>query len=88
MACSKRLSISQKKLKNPLKALLLFSGYNLLFGAIIPWIDNAGHVGGLISGLLIGFLLAFYRKPVAVNMDAALAPPDAAQGSAQDTPAR
>ncbi|HEY3336277.1 MAG TPA: rhomboid family intramembrane serine protease [Candidatus Limnocylindrales bacterium] len=29
---------------------------NLVFGAVVPGIDNMAHMGGLVSGLLIGFL--------------------------------
>jgi len=39
-----------------LKSMLFFVGYNLLAGAR-PGIDNAAHVGGLMGGLVMGYLL-------------------------------
>ncbi|MDJ1500688.1 rhomboid family intramembrane serine protease [Xanthocytophaga agilis] len=40
-----------------LVSTLIFIGYNLLIG-IMGGVDNAAHIGGLVSGLLLG--LAFY----------------------------
>lgn len=37
---------------------VLFVAYNLIDGAFSPGVDNAAHAGGLISGILSGFLLA------------------------------
>lgn len=39
-------------------SMLLFLGYNLLFGFVHPGIDNAAHVGGLVAGFLSGVGLA------------------------------
>jgi rhomboid protease GluP len=39
------------------RSLLTFAGYNLLFGALVPGIDNAAHIGGLICGCAIGVLM-------------------------------
>ena len=36
---------------------LFFAGYSLLYGVIQPGIDNAAHVGGLVSGYLLGLIL-------------------------------
>jgi len=41
-----------------LRSLLLFAGYNLLFGAISGRTDNAAHIGGLVAGLALGALIA------------------------------
>ncbi len=35
----------------------LFVIYNLLFGAAVPFIDNAAHLGGLITGIATGYFL-------------------------------
>lgn len=38
----------------------LFVIYNLLFGAAVPFIDNAAHLGGLITGVVTGYFLPHY----------------------------
>ena len=39
-------------------SILMFVGYSLLMGFLSTFIDNAAHVGGLISGFLIAVILA------------------------------
>lgn len=39
-------------------SLLLFIGYNVVFGLMIPGIDNFAHMGGLISGFVMGYIIA------------------------------
>jgi rhomboid protease GluP len=34
-----------------------FSVATIIFGLMIPGIDNAAHIGGLLAGLMLGFLL-------------------------------
>lgn len=41
-----------------LKSTLVFAGYNLVFGAVHPNIDNAAHLGGLIGGAALGWICA------------------------------
>jgi hypothetical protein len=35
-----------------------FVVYNLIFGFILPGVDNTAHIGGLITGLIVGALIA------------------------------
>jgi membrane associated rhomboid family serine protease/Flp pilus assembly protein TadD len=42
-------------LKGHLTSIGLFVFYNLAFGAAVRGIDNAAHVGGLLTGLALGF---------------------------------
>ena len=52
------LPISKQAIQGTLKSLLMFAGYNLFFGATIPGIDNSAHIGGLLTGLALGAVLA------------------------------
>jgi len=51
----------RKLLKGQLISIALFIGYNLVFGAAIRGTDNAAHVGGLLTGLVLG--VAFPTGP-------------------------
>jgi rhomboid protease GluP len=42
-----------------------FVAYNVIYGFMNPGIDNAAHVGGLVSGLIVGFVVARPMEPVA-----------------------
>jgi rhomboid protease GluP len=53
-----RLPIPKAAMRGTLKSLLMFAGYNLFFGAVGAGIDNSAHVGGLVTGLALGALLA------------------------------
>ncbi len=41
-----------------MKSTLTFAGYNLIYGAVHPHIDNMAHIGGLAGGILFGWLSA------------------------------
>src|SRR5271167_1765992 len=52
------LPISKQAIQGTLRSLLIFAGYNLFFGAVVPIIDNSAHIGGLLAGLALGAVLA------------------------------
>ncbi len=51
-------SLSGISIKSTLSSLLFFAGFSLFFGFVSPNIDNACHIGGLLSGLILGALIA------------------------------
>lgn len=48
-----------------MKSTLTFAGYNLLFGAVHPHIDNMAHIGGLVGGFVLGWIVALPLEPAA-----------------------
>ena len=55
--------------------LLLLTGINLVLGFSIPGVSNTAHLGGLVGGLVYGFLLAptvFSQKKVAASAPAVI----------------
>src|SRR5258706_7663962 len=51
-------SVPRSALSGTLRSLGAFVVYNLIFGAVIPGIDNTAHIGGLMTGLIVGVLIA------------------------------
>jgi rhomboid protease GluP len=54
----------RQKISSTLSVIVI----NLILGATIPRIDNFAHIGGLISGTLLGLALAPRYRTVAVDM--------------------
>ena len=52
-----------------LKSLIIIMGINLVYGFAVPGIDNAGHIGGAITGLVIALAFAIaYRQRLAATL--------------------
>ncbi len=51
-------SLPSVAIKGTLRSLLFFVGFNVFFGSVVSGIDNAAHGGGLVSGLIVGALIA------------------------------
>jgi rhomboid protease GluP len=51
-------SLPRSALSGTLRSLGAFVVYNLIFGAVIPVIDNTAHIGGLVTGVIVGALIA------------------------------
>ena len=52
----KKVPVEANFVKQKLKSLAIFIGYNLLYG-MRGSVDNSAHLGGLISGLVLGALV-------------------------------
>ncbi len=52
-----KLPIPQAAVKSTLKSLITFAAYNLFFG-LTAGIDNFAHLGGLLTGLIFGAVVA------------------------------
>jgi predicted Zn-dependent protease len=51
-------SLPRAVITGTLRSVVMFVGYNLVFGAMLSRVDNAAHVGGLVTGLILGALIA------------------------------
>ena len=59
-------NLPRSAISSHLRSLIVFAGYNLLFGAVSGRTDNAAHIGGLGTGLVLGALIARFapeREP-------------------------
>lgn len=51
-------SVPRSALSGVMRSLGAFVVYNLIFGFILPGVDNSAHIGGLISGVIVGAIIA------------------------------
>jgi rhomboid protease GluP len=57
-----RIHLPERAARELLTSIVIFIAFNLAFGLTIPGIDNAGHVGGLVLGAVLGASLAHRRS--------------------------
>ena len=48
-------------------SLATMIGYNLIYGLVTPGIDNYGHFGGFIGGILVAMLVQWWQKIKTTN---------------------
>lgn len=53
-----RLSVPRSQLKGMIRSVVVFAGLNLAIGFGVRIIDNMAHLGGLVTGLVIGLAMA------------------------------
>ena len=53
-----KLAAPRSDLKGIIRSVALFAVYNLIIGFSIPAINNMAHLGGLVTGLIIGLAMA------------------------------
>jgi Rhomboid family len=46
-----------------MQSTLLFAGYNLFYGAVHPMVDNSAHIGGFVTGIVLGWVTAMPPDP-------------------------
>ena len=51
-------SLPRGMIAGTLRSVVTFAAYNLIFGAMWGRTDNACHIGGLVTGLILGALIA------------------------------
>ena len=51
-------SLPRPMIASTMRSVLIFSAYSLIFGTVVGGIDNACHIGGLLTGLICGALVA------------------------------
>lgn len=51
-------SLPRAAIAGTLRSVVFFVGFNLFFGGVMARVDNAAHVGGLVTGLILGALIA------------------------------
>jgi rhomboid protease GluP len=52
-----KMPVPRRALRGTLTSTLIFVGFSLLYGFTRDGIDNAAHIGGLVTGVVVGALL-------------------------------
>lgn len=60
-----KLPVPKAAVRETLRSLVLFAGFNLVYGVFDKKIDNGAHLGGFACGLVLGALLSHDARPQA-----------------------
>jgi len=66
----KKAPMDPQQVRQKIKSLLIFIGYNLVYGAAGS-VDNSAHMGGLVAGLILGSLAPAILRRADVAVPAA-----------------
>jgi rhomboid protease GluP len=58
-----KLPIPKQNIRFLLGTLIVFAGFDLIYGIWKTGVDNAAHIGGFVSGLAMGLLLGHHLGP-------------------------
>jgi membrane associated rhomboid family serine protease/tetratricopeptide (TPR) repeat protein len=61
MFVRRRRRMAREAFRTGLSSLLLMVLVNIAFGLVVPVVDNAAHLGGLVSGIALSWLLSSRR---------------------------
>jgi rhomboid protease GluP len=53
-------SLPRVAISGTLRSLVIFAVFNIVIGQVLGGVDNACHIGGLVSGLALGALIALF----------------------------
>jgi membrane associated rhomboid family serine protease len=84
----KRLTIYTTGKSSVLRTLIVFAVLNLAIGQSFAVIDNSAHVGGLVSGLLIGILFCTRSRTLGYAPDPPPSPPNTGDESLESRSTR
>ncbi len=59
-----RMKYGKSEFNFDYSSIIFFIGFNIVYGLNMPGIDNACHMGGLFSGMLLGLLFSFVRDAI------------------------
>ena len=62
-----RIKYGKSEFNFDYSSIIFFIGFNIVYGLNMPGIDNACHMGGLLSGMLLGLFFSVLRDKALNN---------------------